>query len=232
MSYILDALRRADAERQRGQPPALQQVASVPVLTPPAPPPTVLRRLAPGLLLALATAGATGVWLMWRAPTDAAPAATRTAPPQAPASTPATARAATAPPPASAVLSQAPAAASLAAAAPPVSPPAPPARAQAAAPAPPASAPAQPRAAQSAPEPDTSPRAIVASALPEPQRSAVARLGIGGAVHSPEPGRSFVMVGGQIVREGATLAPGITLERIEPRLLQLRVGEQRVLWPL
>lgn len=229
MSYILDALRRADAERQRGQPPALQQVASAPMLAAPAPPPALLRRLAPGLLLALAAAGATGVWMMLRAPTDAAPAGIL--PPQALASMPAAVPSA----PASAALPRALAAASVAAAAPPPpSPPVPPARVQAAAPAPSASAAAPPPAAPSAPAPapDTSPRAIVASALPEPQRSAVARLGIGGAVHSPEPGRSFVMVGGQIVREGATLAPGITLERIEPRLLQLRVGEQRVLWPL
>lgn len=74
-------------------------------------------------------------------------------------------------------------------------------------------------------------RPLPASALPEPQRSAVAGLPIGGAVHSAERSQSFVLLAGQIVREGETLAPGIVLERIAPRSLLLRVGEQLVELP-
>ena len=74
-------------------------------------------------------------------------------------------------------------------------------------------------------------RPVPASSLPEPQRSAVARLPIGGAVHSTERSQSFVLLAGQIVREGETLAPGIVLERIAPRALLLRVGEQLVELP-
>jgi general secretion pathway protein B len=88
----------------------------------------------------------------------------------------------------------------------------------------PASAAAGPTARPSPP--------IPASALPEPQRSAVARLALGGAVYSPDRLQRFVLLAGQIVREGATLAPGIVLERIEPRALLLRVGEQAVLLAL
>jgi hypothetical protein len=76
--------------------------------------------------------------------------------------------------------------------------------------------------------PDASPaddRPLPASALPEPQRSAVARLAFGGAVHSADRAQSFVLLAGQIVREGETLAPGIVLERIAPRALTLRVGD-------
>ena len=70
------------------------------------------------------------------------------------------------------------------------------------------------------------------ASLPEPQRSSVTRLSIGGAVHSQDRSQSFVLVGGQIAREGETLSPGITLERINARNLWLRVGEQLVEWPL
>lgn len=73
---------------------------------------------------------------------------------------------------------------------------------------------------------------VPAANLPEPLRSAVMRLQVGGVVHSQDRSQSFVMVGGQIAREGETLSPGITLERIEPRSLLLRVAGQAVELPL
>ena len=49
------------------------------------------------------------------------------------------------------------------------------------------------------------PRPVLASALPEPLRSAVMRLQVGGVVQSQDRSQSFVMVGGQIAREGAAV---------------------------
>ena len=94
----------------------------------------------------------------------------------------------------------------------------------------PSAAPSPPRAVASAPAAPARP--LSPGALPEPQRSAVARLAFGGAVHSADRSQSFVLLGGQIVREGETLAPGIVLDRIAPRSLLLRVGELLVELPL
>lgn len=59
-------------------------------------------------------------------------------------------------------------------------------------------------------------------------KTAVMRLAISGGVHSQDRARSFVMVGGQIAREGDSLGNNITLESILPRTVVLRVGEQQV----
>jgi general secretion pathway protein B len=69
-------------------------------------------------------------------------------------------------------------------------------------------------------------------ALPEPQRSRVQQLAIGGAVHSTDRRQRFVIIDGQIVREGDAVSPGLILERIELRVLMLRLGEQLVELPL
>ena len=71
-----------------------------------------------------------------------------------------------------------------------------------------------------------------ASALPEPRRSAVTGLAFGGAVQSQDRSQSFVLLAGQIVREGDPLAPGIVLDRIGARTLLLRVDGQLVELPL
>ena len=214
MSYILDALRRADAERRRGQSPVLHDVAGLSL-------PTVrrqatARRLLPwvaGVLLLAA-----GLLWGWRITGPAGPPA---------------------PVPTKAPLARVDAQALLE----PVVTPAPPA------PVTPASSPAAPPLPPSpvvrvpppvvTAAPLTVPKAAPAderpqpaSTLPEPQRSVVARLAFGGAVHSADRTQSFVLLAGQIVREGETLAPGIVLERIAPRALTLRVGAQRVELPL
>ena len=211
MSYILDALRRADAERQRGQAPGRQQVTHE-ALAPPA-----ARQATAGCIVALvllAGGAGTAAW-WWLQPRQPAPVAAVPAAPVA------------------VRPSVAPSAPRVSAAAPPVRAPAPPA-------APPVvrvtPAPA-PRASPAAPPPRppasaATPRPVLASALPEPLRSAVLRLQVGGVVHSQDRSQSFVMVGGQIAHEGDTLAPGITLERIGPRALLLRVAEQAVELPL
>ncbi len=219
MSYILDALRRADAERQRGLAPVLQQVTGAAAWLPaPAQRPT-LRRLLPWLALALVVllalltlASLLGWWFAAPEPVPAR-AARATAQPVAAPRLPTAASAARA----------APARPAVSAAAPQRTRPALPARGATSA----ASA-----ALVSVTASAVGPRPIAVSALPEPLRSAVARLAIGGAVHSQDRNQSFVLVGGQLVREGETLAPGITLERIAARSLSLRVGEWLVELPL
>ena len=59
MSYILDALRRADAERQHGQVPGLNTQASVPRV---APPPLRRSSLVWALLALVLVAAAGGAW--------------------------------------------------------------------------------------------------------------------------------------------------------------------------
>ncbi len=91
-------------------------------------------------------------------------------------------------------------------------------------------APPAPVVAASAPAPVEQP--VLAALLPEPQRARIAALAIGGAVHSQDRGQSFVLVGGQPVREGQPVGAGVTLERIEPHALLLRVDGRLVRWPL
>lgn len=218
MSYILDALRRADAERRRGQAPALQQVAA-----PPDAPPRDRRRAAPrsawaaAALVALGLAAAAAWWWITRGHALPTPVPAE-APPAVGKMTPA--------PPAPPVAPVAPAAGpvtipTIVRAPSPSPPPAP-------APAPPPAPAAAPPAAVSV----TPPRPIAASALPEPRRSEVMQLPVGGVVHSQDRRQSFVMVGSQIVREGDSLAPGIVVDRIGAHTLWLRVDEQVVELPL
>lgn len=212
MSLILDALRRADAERQRGQPPALQQVT----LALPAAPGEAAGLQGPrwplvaGLVMAAALL-ALGLGLWWGrgqpavTPVPVPAAAPSPANPAALPSTPATPAAPTAAPPAMATPQ-----ATRPRAAPPVPSPVP------------------------APAAATSPAAPVLGAerLPEAQRQALARLVFGGAVQSQDRSQSFVLVNGELLREGSTLAPGLVLEHIQSRALLLRVGESRFEWPL
>ena len=57
-------------------------------------------------------------------------------------------------------------------------------------------------------------------------------LPIGGAVYSDHAPSRFVIVGGQILHEGGTAAPGLTVERIGPRSVVFRWRELRVEVPL
>lgn len=56
-------------------------------------------------------------------------------------------------------------------------------------------------------------------------------LTLGGAVHSDNPASRFIIVNGQLVREGEEAAPGITVERIEARAAILRWRDLRVELP-
>jgi general secretion pathway protein B len=50
--------------------------------------------------------------------------------------------------------------------------------------------------------------------LPEDLKRQVPAMTIGGSVHSPQPASRMLIVNGQVMREGATLAPGLQLESI------------------
>lgn len=208
MSYILDALRRAEAdrERERGQVPGLHTL-------PPsgdAAPGAGTRRWLPwagGGLLLLAGLGA-GVWMASGPPDALAPEplqAPMPSPPPAPAPAPAP-LAAMAPPPQPA-----------ASAGSPYLPPMPPPAAVAAppAPAPVAEAPI-PRLAD----------------LPEATRREVPKLAISGSVYSDDPASRFVIINGEVQREGARLGADLVLEQIGARELVLRFKGQRYRLPV
>lgn len=201
MSYILEALRRAEAERQRGQVPGLHAPAADWGRAS-SDHPTRRRGLAwaaAGLVAALALGAAW--WLGRSHPVAEAASAT------AAAASVRAASAATAPQPV--------------AVAPPVSPPLPaPALAPAPAPAPaPLPVPPAPSAAVAittpAVPPSTTPRPA-ATLRPTPLPPLPPLL-LGGGMYSDQPSQRVVIVDGQVLREGDELQPGLRLVQIRPR---------------
>jgi general secretion pathway protein B len=215
MSYILDALRRADSERdrERGAVPGIY-AQPVPV---PSPEDFERRRGAsrPWGWIALGLLGAAllvvlGGWLFGR---DTAPPETVVAPAPLPV-TPEPRAAEPAPP--------------VAAAAPPVATAPPPvavlpapierrpttseaasAERKAGAPAPAASAPA-------------AERIYARHELPEEIRRQVPPVNVSGSMYSPDPANRFLIINGQLVHEKAELGPGHTLMQIKLRAAVLR----------
>lgn len=212
MSYILDALRRAEAdrERERGQVPGLH---TQPPSGSAAARGAGRRRWLPwagGGLLLLAGIGA-GSW--WASGQNPAPApAPLPAPRVAPLTPPA-------PQAASGPLPQPAASAS------PYLPPAPPPAAVAAAPLPRPANVAAPAPLAEAPIPRL-------SELPESLRRELPKLVISGSVYSDDPASRFVMVNGEVMREGAKLGADLVLEQIGPRELVLRFRGQRYRHPV
>lgn len=204
MSYILEALRRSQAERERGQVPGLgaaQSVAAAPAGT--------ARHGAPALWLGLGLGGGAllmaAAWWWWRPMPPAA--AVAAAPPLAPAVTPARGPVAL-----------------------PVVVTAPPAPAPAPAPAPspaPASAPAPAALPPAAPA-----RLPTLAELSPEQRRDLPPMALGGSIWSENAQSRFVIVNGQVVREGEPAAPGVTVERIAPKAVQMRFRELRFEIPL
>jgi len=226
MSYILDALRRAEAERERdrGAVPGVYAQPAVVNLTP------ARSRLhgpawwgvaAGGLLGAAAVAA---LWFGGRATVTPPPVATLPTVAAAPGpATPAAVTAAGAAPVAPVV----PAA--------PVTPnPSPLAVVSApqAVPSPP-----PPPAASAVPSPAAKP-AVAAESRPQPwgelsaeQKREWPSLSIGGSIYSDSASSRFVMINGQVVREGEAAAPGVTVERIGPKSAVLRWKDRRVELP-
>ena len=237
MSYILDALRRAEADRQRGAVPGLQdqpQPLPAPVAAPADDPRrTGLWALAGAGLLAAGGAAAWW-WLKMPSPAPVAPVAVMTlAPAVAPTALPApvtpVAPAAAPVPvaPAPAVVSSMPAVAAAPAPASPalVLPPIPPQPAEPAAPAEPAKKPAPRPAVAAAPAP--APDAVRRQDLPENVRQQLPALTVAGATYSENPRYRMVIINGQVVQEGDTAAPGVVLETIRQKEVVLRAQGYR-----
>jgi general secretion pathway protein B len=239
MSYILDALRKADAERERDPARGIhaQPAASAPQ-----------RPLAPvpGWIWPLATVvvAAFAVYLAWQREADsAAPAlavqgvvapALLRAEPAAPVIVPVATTVNPPPPAMPAVQRPAPErlvvkAAPVRAAAGPVAPPAAlvasAATTAAAAPVAPASAvtvaAAAPAAAPAA-VPAAAGRVYAVAELPADVQRELPKLAISGGVHSDNAAQRMLIVGGQVMAEGAELAPGVVLEQIRARTAVLR----------
>jgi general secretion pathway protein B len=238
MSYILEALKKAQAERQLGNAPTIH--APAPSYAAPRAGQGAQRRyLALGVGVVVIAAAVALLWprLAGEAPVQLAavtpPAAV---PATAPATVPATAPVAT--PASPAAVMPAPA---------PVVQPAPaPAPATAPAPAPAPVAEARPVRAKPAPvpavstaspSPQPSPQqreaapapATVAlqpvgddqlrtlQQLPDTLQREIPKVAFGGYIYSPTPGESLLLVDKMLRREGEEVAPGLVLERLTPK---------------
>jgi general secretion pathway protein B len=259
MSYILDALRKADAERQRGAVPGLHDQAGAAAS---GAGPGRGRRLPLiiGLLVVTALVGVLWVYRgLW--PGVAVPPAQDRERQAAPVQPPAAEHSVQSPAPA-AGLTVAPAPEPLAATPAPGASPAPvsgpaPALEPAAAPAPvpapaglaapnpvltptpQASAPVTPKpappgtAAVTPPPAATAPQTLPRLAdLPEAQRRELPPMVVSGAVQSPDPASRMLILDGQVLREGDAPAPGLVLERIGPRAAVFSRGGLRFEIPL
>jgi general secretion pathway protein B len=235
MSYILDALRRAEAERQSGQVPGLASTVE-----PAAGPRARGARGTPWAVGFGVVMAGLAVWALLRP--SAAPVAGPSpvpTPAQAPVAVTAPANAQenahesaqssaqdSAPVPATA-----PAPLPLVVSAPSPQPPAalpgrppgvvavPPAPAGAAASA------ANPQTLLTAPAP---PKPLSLAELGESRRRELPPLAVGGSVWSDSAPSRFVILDGQVLREGDTVAPGLVLERIERKSILLRWRELRL----
>ena len=192
MSYILEALKKAQAERQLGSAPTL---TAVPVGAMPADAAAARRRPAWIALSAvlLAAVCAVAAWRLQSAP----------APTPAPAAVVVVAPVRTAPLPI-----PAPAAPPPLAVVPASTPPAP----KPAAPKPAAARPAPVHAA--APEEEKLPSL---RELPEPIQRSVPPLAFGGYMYSKNPSDRLLLIDKALRHEGEELAPGLVLEKLQPK---------------
>jgi len=228
MSYILDALRRADAERERGVVPSLQSQQHTAVEEDdPAPQsrPLVWVIVALGVALVALLA-----WMLLGGGTppprpvvegSVAPAALAPLPKAA---LPVTTEAAPVTPPAAVPTAGAPAVV-------PAAVPSAPARVAptaAAATRAPAVATAEPRrptrraaaeaaSAATTASPASAPRIYAQGELPEDVRRDLPRIAFNGSSYSGDAASRMVMVNGQIFHEGDSLGAGLVLERINRR---------------
>ena len=222
MSYILDALRRADAERERGSvpgihaQPAMLGEADIETSRP------ARRGLWLGAGFGLGLLALMAWWFLGHdAPRPVAEPVAATPMPITPAPPPPPVLAAPAP-------LTAPAPAVVAAPAPASPPPAPVAEAPRKPPPKVAVAAAKPTAAASKPaarvvSPPSAPASVPAatearvyalSELPDDIRRELPTLAVGGAMYSQNPANRMLIVNGQTFHEGDKLAPGLSLEQI------------------
>jgi len=205
MSYILDALQRADAERERGHVPGLNSQRVPPASRKPVQP----RRLRTWHVVLAVAVGLVVVLALWwwqppsieatpEAPASAAPVAEAPAPVQA-AAPPEPVLPILAPPRPEPVAPPRPAAASPKETATAASAPAPVAPAAAAAPA----------------QPETAVRSF--ADLPPEARAQLPAVSVSGATYSKDAAVRMLIVNGKVVQEGQEIAPGLKLETIGQR---------------
>lgn len=226
MSYILDALKRADAERERGHVPGLhaQPLGGTATATPRGP-----ARWAwwagggAGLVVVAA--------LAWRmgADTHAPVPATLAVPSAAPANEPPATAVTTTPP--TALPPSPPATEPVA-----LAPVAAPAQVAASRPLPaaatgttPAPRPAAPDPAAAA-TPANAPIPLYAQ-LPAGIRQQMPNLAVTGSVYSDDASARFIMLNGDVAKEGSQPLPGLVVERIEPKSAVLRYKGERFRLP-
>ena len=207
MSFILDALQRADAERERGAVPGLHaRQVNTPIDAGGTDTPKRMGWLAAGIV-ALALA-ATIVWMWLGNPPATVVAAASTPVAQAPLATPPT------PPPPTAAATVIP---TLPAVAPPAASPPPPKPASV------TPSPSAQRASRTAKVPASTAKEAVAAAaplapllneLPEDLRRQIPPLGISGAVYSDNPAQRLLLVNGQVLGQGSLAAPDVVLVEI------------------
>lgn len=220
MSYILDALKRAEAQRERGATPGLHSHHALPSNAAPAMAASARVRLVSASLLI--TTLAVGGWWLWQARQPQAPSRSVPITPARP-----TPVAQASPPPAVPVALQ-------------VSPVAPAATLTSAAPIEPVTAAALvpapvvpvvskplPKPVEAAPTqaPKTSPVAQAAPAassvsllseLAEETRRQIPKITITGSVYSSTPAQRLLLVNNLVLTQGSQVAPEVTLEEIQP----------------
>jgi general secretion pathway protein B len=234
MSYILEALKKAQAERQLGNAPTIH--APAPSYAAPRAGQGAQRRyLALGVGVVVIAAAVALLWprLAGEAPVRRAavtpPAAVpATAPATVPATVPATAPVATPAPPAAVIPAPAPVVQPAPAPAPAPVAEARPVRAK------PAPAPAvstalsspqpSPQQREAAPAPATvAPQPVgddqlrTLQQLPDTLQREIPKVAFGGYIYSPTPGESLLLVDKMLRREGEEVAPGLVLERLTPK---------------
>jgi len=219
MSYILDALKRADAERERGAVPGLHARHVAAPASQAAY--SVRQRVWTAVAAALALAGiaAAGLWI-WQTPDDPArlavveptavnppaptpsaqPAPVTNALPPTAQPAPAASRAALSPP--------------LPVGAPADSRPAPPARAIATQPQP---RPQPEPVAKAAASQAAAPTVRLLGELPENMRRQIPSLAITGSVYSKNPDKRLLLVNNQVLAQGSPAAPDVNLEEIQAK---------------
>ncbi|HPP83176.1 MAG TPA: general secretion pathway protein GspB, partial [Rubrivivax sp.] len=75
---------------------------------------------------------------------------------------------------------------------------------------------------------ELAPQPLPLADLTAAQRADMPPMAIGGAIYSDVAASRFLLVNGQVVREGERAAPGVTLERIGPNAAVLRWRELRI----
>lgn len=201
MSYILDALRKAESERERDASAigASLSGAALPTATAT----SLWQRLLPGLAVGLGL-GLTAL-LAWYGLNPTATPVASSAPPQLSPPTPSAIPLPEAPPTA------------------PAPPPADTSVVQVPTPAPPLRA----RTTRALPRDERPPASERVPEMPDDVRRSLPALNFGGAMYSDKPSSRMLVINGRVFHEGDTIAPDLMLETIQLKSAVLRVGGQR-----